>query len=287
MINYALKYPIINLSSFSFITETNTIIVHMITGNSITNIAKLNIDFEEKARELQHGNNIGVDETMARIRLMHYNNASIESMITSLDKYKQQKLETAATYAETTPGELLLKLINEPDNMFAYLIIGKTTSRMAYQEPLQYKTLTEQSTTIYELVNQPNSNKILANKLKSLNAYMETKSIDFTGKAQGASGIEYTVFIAAKYTAANGGAQDNQRNDLETFAEAETRIPASDNIIMVLLADGAYYNSMPHYNHQSFYDAMRSQYASIYNTRLIATTTTDFDVNMNAMLARI
>lgn len=106
---------------------------------------------------------------------------------------------------------------------------------------------------------------------------METKSIDFTGKAQGASGIEYTVFVAAKYTAANGGAQDNQRNDLETFAEAATRIPASDNIIMVLLADGAYYNSMPHYNHQSFYDAMRSQYASIYNTRLIATTTTDFD----------
>lgn len=98
---------------------------------------------------------------MARIRLMHYNNASIESMITSLDKYKQQKLETAATYAETTPGELLLKLINEPDNMFAYLIIGKTTSRMAYQEPLQYKTLTEQSTTIYELVNQPNSIKSL------------------------------------------------------------------------------------------------------------------------------
>lgn len=49
MINYALKYPIINLSSFSFITETNAIIVHMITGNGITNIAKLNIDFEEKA----------------------------------------------------------------------------------------------------------------------------------------------------------------------------------------------------------------------------------------------
>lgn len=46
-------------------------------------------------------------------------------------------------------------------------------------------------------------------------------------------------------------------------------------------------DSMPHYNHQSFYDAMRSQYASIYNTRLIATTTTDFDVNMNAMLTRI
>lgn len=287
MINYALKYPIINLSSFSFITETNAIIVHMITGNDITNIAKLNIDFEEKARELQHGNNIGVDETMTRIRLMHHNNTSIESMITSLDKYTQQKLKTAATYAETTPGELLLKLINEPDNMLAYPIIGKTTSRMAYQEPLQYKTLTEQSTTIYELVNQPNSNKILANKLKSLNAYMKTKSIDFTGKAQGASGIEYTVFVAAKYTAANGGAQDNQRNDLETFAEAATRIPASDNIIMVLLADGAYYNSMPHYNHQSFYDAMRSQYASIYNTRLIATTTTDFDVNMNAMLTRI
>lgn len=108
MINYALKYPIINLSSFPFITETNAIIVHMITGNGITNIAKLNINFEEKARELQHGNNMEVDETMTRIRLMHYNNASIESMITSLDKYKQQKLETAATYAETTPGELLL-----------------------------------------------------------------------------------------------------------------------------------------------------------------------------------
>lgn len=287
MINYALKYPIINLSLFSFITETNAIIVHMITGNSITNITKLNIDFEGKARELQHDNNIRVDETMTRIRLMHSNNASIESMITSLDKYQQQKLGTAATYAETTPGELLLKLINEPDNMFAYLIIGKTTSRMAYQEPLQFKTLTEQSTTIYELIDQPNNNKILENKLKSLNAYMKTKSIDFTGKAQGASGIEYTVLIAAKYTAANGGAQDNQRNDLETFAEAETRIPVSDNIIMVLLADGAYYNSMPHYNHQSFYDVMRSQYASIYNTRLIATTTTDFDVNMNAMLTRI
>lgn len=287
MINYALKYPIINLSLFSFITETNAIIVHMITGNSITNITKLNIDFEGKARELQHDNNIRVDETMTRIRLMHSNNASIESMITSLDKYQQQKLGTAATYAETTPGELLLKLINEPDNMFAYLIIGKTTSRMAYQEPLQFKTLTEQSTTIYELIDQPNNNKILENKLKSLNAYMKTKSIDFTGKAQGASGIEYTVLIAAKYTAANGGAQDNQRNDLETFAEAETRIPASDNIIMVLLADGAYYICMPHYNHQSFYDVMRSQYASIYNTRLIATTTTDFDVNMNAMLTRI
>ena len=38
MINYALKYPIINLSSFSFITETNAIIVHMITGNGITNL---------------------------------------------------------------------------------------------------------------------------------------------------------------------------------------------------------------------------------------------------------
>ena len=80
----------------------------MITGNGITNIAKLNINFEEKARELQHGNNMEVDETMTRIRLMHYNNASIESMITSLDKYKQQKLETAATYAETTPGELIV-----------------------------------------------------------------------------------------------------------------------------------------------------------------------------------
>lgn len=87
MINYALKYPIINLSSFSFITEANAIIVHMITGNGITNIAKLNINFEEKARELQHGNNMEVDETMARIRLMHYNNASIESMITSLDNH--------------------------------------------------------------------------------------------------------------------------------------------------------------------------------------------------------
>lgn len=101
--------------------------------------------------------------------MMH--NASIDSMMSSLDKYKQQKLEIAAGISETTPAELLLKLINSPDNILAYLIIGKTTSRTAYPEPLQYETLAEQSTKKYnELNNEPNNNKILANKLKSLNA---------------------------------------------------------------------------------------------------------------------
>lgn len=40
---------------------------HMIAGN----IKQSHIYFDAKAWELQHGNNMEVDETMARIRLMH------------------------------------------------------------------------------------------------------------------------------------------------------------------------------------------------------------------------
>ena len=68
----------------------------------------------------------------------------------------------------------------------------------------------------------------------------ETKSIDFFWNVITQSGKEITFYAAHKYTDQEGGAQDNQYNDLKLFMKHGRQFK-DDNVYFLAIGDGPFY----------------------------------------------
>lgn len=235
---------------------------------------KLKIDFDKKENELLDSAALESDSIVSAIAGMKENNTSNEDILASLDAYTQARIKTAANIARIKVDELIDIICISPIEIIRP-ILAKSANRTVFQEKLQFETISSQSVLVKNLADLPNGGK---NAL-----YIGArKSVDFVGSVVEGN-HEYRILIAAKYTKNDGGAQDNQRNDLIDFAEhAPRKNDTSNTDIMVLLADGPYYTK----NRSTlasidFFSYIDSRYK---DKRVIATTTEDFDIKLGAFL---
>lgn len=166
------------------------------------------------------------------------------------------------------------------DLRLASSFLGKSPSRTGYQEDLQYEVLSTQSQVLRFPVRYAKGGK---NAVRFPEC---AKSVDFGGKLIGASGCEYSASIAAKYTEDEGGAQDNQRIDLASFARVAHRIGDGSRVV-VLVADGAHYGKpRACYGGMSFLDFYQKK-ARDEALMLVATNTPRFDQDVAELLLRL
>lgn len=235
---------------------------------------KLKIDFDKKENELLDSAALESDSIVLAIAGMKESNTSNEDILASLDAYTQARIKTAANIARIDIDGLLDLICISPLKIVRP-ILAKSATRTVFQEKLQFETISSQSVLVKDLVDLPNGGK---NAL-----YIGArKSVDFVGSVTNEN-HEYRVLIAAKYTKSDGGAQDNQRNDLIDFAEhAPDKNDASNSDIVVLLADGPYYRK----NRSALADTDFFSYIDSYykDKRVIATTTEDFDIKLGTFL---
>lgn len=235
---------------------------------------KLKIDFDKKENELLDSAALESDSIVSAITGMKEDNASDDDILASLDAYTQARIRTAANVARIKADELI-DLICISSIEIIRPILAKSANRTVFQEKLQFETISSQSVLVKDLVDLPNGGK---NAL-----YIGArKSVDFAGSVTEGN-REYRILIAAKYTKNDGGAQDNQRNDLIDFAEhAPEKNDTSNSDIVVLLVDGPYYTK----NRSALAGTDFFSYiASCYkDKRVIATTTEDFDIKLGTFL---
>lgn len=112
------------------------------------------------------------------------------------------------------------------------------------------------------------------------------KSIDFTWKYVDKQGRSYSVFASHKHTMEEGGAQDNQFNDVMGFLVEATKNTA-DNVLFVAICDGAYYDHR--YTRDAKYKGSRLDYlknvVSGRNRRATACQSDDIIKTMQGMTA--
>lgn len=235
---------------------------------------KLKIDFDKKENELLDSAALESDSIVSAIAGMKENNASNDDILASLDAYTQARIRTAANIARINANELIDFICISPVEIIRP-ILAKTANRTVFQEKLQFETISSQSVLVRDLVDLPNGGK---NAL-----YIGArKSVDFVGSVTEGN-REYRILIAAKYTKNDGGAQDNQRNDLIDFAEhTPEKNDTSNSDIVVLLADGPYYKK----NRSALADTDFFSYIdSCYKDKqVVATTTEDFDIKLGTFL---
>lgn len=183
------------------------------------------------------------------------------------------------------------------DPVVARFLLMTSESRQGWQERLQFSVLSAQSRIVVDWRDPSNRAGEKLPKAK--------KTIDFTGvipSAATASGASYPLYVAAKYTQENGGAQDNQCDDLLSFAESakhyceqsQSRTVDDDGAgdgddsprrIIVLLADGEYYQrTHKRLGGMDFHSYVHSKYAAETNYNLVVTDTAHFDVELGKLL---
>lgn len=166
----------------------------------------------------------------------------------------RKRLDSIAESACLPDGVSVIETICSGNDL-SYALIQKNATRTGFQEKTQFDALSENSTTTRNWVNLPsrgNGVKYLENingtcRLTGTRAG-RLKSVDFicelnTNMFELSPGTSVTIAVCAKYTESDGGAQDNQMNDLISFASvAQNKIMNGiDNILVALLADGDYY----------------------------------------------
>ena len=244
------------------------------------------IDYNKIEQEMRKEICQQSDEWHNRIKAMLNNGEADETIINSLmndDDNSIKRLQSAALNTLSSIHDVLISCAN--DKLTCRHILNKSVSRTGYQEKAQFTMLSKNSLSCYNWIDLPS--KPDDKYIPILNG-KKLKSVDFIASTTGASGRKYQVWVMAKYTSDEGGSQDNQRNDLMSFADYADTLNTSSNIIVVLLADGDYYKKKRRNFAKTgisgdFYHAMQSLHTS-YGTRLIATTTGLFDTNMNALL---
>ena len=175
---------------------------------------KLKIDFDKKENELLDSAALESDSIVSAIAEMKENNTSNGDILASLDAYTQARVRTAANIARIDIDEFLGLICISPLKIIRP-ILAKSATRTVFQEKLQFETISSQSVLVKDLVDLPNGGK---NAL-----YIGArKSVDFAGSVTDGN-HEYRVLIAAKYTKSDGGAQDNQRNDLSRSSRSTRR----------------------------------------------------------------
>lgn len=234
----------------------------------------------------------------------HYydNGMSIRDIYDRLDKSCKAALKRGAKKQNKSVYYHFEHYLKNNDYYTLSNIFAKDASKTNWFEKYQLEVLQTQSTyTVYKLNN---------NGKKSIKLIKSKKTVDFICyHVKSKSGREFTVYINAKYTHEGGGAQDNQLNELESFADsadydyAQTKnnckqndtvnkdgsilIQDGSSAIIVLLADGDYFKKpRKAYGNMNYYQHIASTHAS-YNHNLIVTTTEDFDDNLSALLSTL
>lgn len=207
----------------------------------------------------------------------------VDKVIAILNSYESVRIKRLADRYKMDMGKFLSDLLTIPKN-FEYLavdVLAKEPSRIVWQEKYQFEILKNHSRQLSALLNLPNgganakwlSHGVLTDTKKN----SKTKSLDFVGALNDGTQIA----VAAKYTEASGGAQDNQKHDLEEFAKEAGKL--GEGCLVVLLADGASY-SLPYKGEKDFRTYIEKTYG---RQNVIATTTAEFDISIEKWLDRI
>lgn len=244
---------------------------------SLMAYGKLDIDFDGAEAALISKAAMESDLTITKIKQQLTDGIEFDDMFHGLDVYVRDRIKNAADIACINVESFVPLLCSSPVEMVRP-ILAKSAIRTVFQEKLQFDTLSNQSSIVTDLVDLPNGGR---------NAMYigARKSVDFVGHAI-SNGHDYRILIAAKYTKSDGGAQDNQRNDLIDFANHAPLIgDKTNNDVVVLLADGPYYRKSRHcLDDMDFFSYIESRYS---DRKVVATSTEDFDVKLGSFLDKI
>ena len=236
---------------------------------------KLRIDFDSKENELVSEAAKESDSIVASIKNMRDENIGANDILNALDSYTQARIRSAANVARIDIEKFIDVICISPVEIVRP-ILAKNASKTVFQEKLQFDSISKQSEVVSNLIDLPNGGK---NAL-----YVGArKSVDFLGYSKCSSKRRHRILIAAKYTKHDGGAQDNQRNDLIDFAEHAPRKNSDTNSdVIVLLADGPYYaKKRSSLGNKDFFAYVDEKYS---DRSVIATTTEDFDLRVGPFI---
>lgn len=198
-----------------------------------------------------------------------------------------RKVERLSTETGLSPMTILNDAILGDDIYAQVAIFQKPVTKTNWQERYQYETIYEQSKYIVNLksldTNYQADNVLWIHDGILTNAHPNNnmKSVDFIGTL---TNTGQSVAIAAKYTDKDGGGQDDQANDLESFA-MEAPLLSRKNMLVILLADGRYYTryKQRYGVNTDFFSYIQSTYR---DKNVIACTTEDIDVAISDSLKR-
>lgn len=235
---------------------------------------KLRIDFDSEENELVSEAAKESDSIVASIKNMRDENIGANDILNALDSYTQARIRSAANVARIDIEKFIDVICMSPVEIVRP-ILAKNASKTVFQEKLQFDSISKQSKVVTNLIDLPNGGK---------NAIYvgAKKSVDFLGYSKG-SKRQHRILIAAKYTKHDGGAQDNQRNDLIDFAEhAPRKNDDTNSDVIVLLADGPYYaKRRSSLGDNDFFSYVDEKYS---DRNVIATTTEDFDMRVGPFI---
>lgn len=198
-----------------------------------------------------------------------------------------RKVERLSIETGLSPITILSDAIFNDDIYAQVTIFQKPVTKTNWQERYQYETIHRQSQYITKLKNLDTNYKtcnvlwVSDGVLMNVHPNNNMKSVDFVGSL---TGTGQTIAIAAKYTDKDGGGQDDQANDLESFA-IEAPPLSRKNMLVILLADGKYYtkHKQRYVDCADFFTYVQHVYR---DKNVIACTTEDVDIAINDYLNR-
>lgn len=249
----------------------------------------LSIDFDGYRDGLRHENCVRADERFMEVCDSYYPRMDAGEVYNGLDsgarmRIRRKLLLFGCANDDAAIVEGFKHYLDAGDPVLARPLFMVSDTRQCWQEKLQFDVLSTQSQVVNNWENPSNKD--------GASLPMAKKTIDFTGTAVGGTtGEEYRVYMAAKYTQSEGGAQDNQCNDLMSFADTARYWNTSGDDghgIIVLIADGEYY-SRPRakFSNRNFYEHVRHAYHDECERNLVATDTKHFDRNLDALMAKL
>ena len=238
--------------------------------------ALLHIDFDGAADRIRHEKMHDAEDSILKIKNMYDSGGDALSIYASLPPYHRNRIRYAADNLDMGIDEVIACIAESDENSGKLMValIMSSAVRTGYQERLQKTVIEQQSSVVRNIRKLPNGGK---NALRIQGA---RKSVDFIADAVGKSGQVYNLYFAAKYTQDEGGAQDNQCNDLMEFASCIDHLPP--NSIIILLSDGIYYDKRrKKFNNHSFHDWINNDR---HHDRVLSTSTPYLDINLQRML---
>ena len=239
----------------------------------------LTIDFDAEERRISAAEHDDAKQQLLYAKKTFTTTYDAERALSVCDKYMRQRIMSLAESYAGGINQLLTDLFASKIN-FVSAVLKKSSTRTGFHENLQFSTVKEQSKTVDSLT------RLTKNGKNTIRLPGYDKSIDFLGYSSGASGKRYRVLFCAKYTKGEGGSQDNQRINLESFAKAAPSIrDRSTDDILVLLADGQHYEKKRLvYGDVSFIDYWRKM---AFGKRLVVSDTAHLDIEMKKLLEQL
>ena len=243
----------------------------------------LDVDFAGRERELGKAERARVAADVERlVSTVDVSNGDIDGISVppsigslGISRKTVNALEREARESFRSVGEVIGSLHDTPIEN-AVSLLASPVSKTSWQEKYQREILETRSRILVGGVEK------LPVRGKKAVKRGDAKSFDLKSSAVARSGRSYTVLIACKYTDGRGGAQDNQRHDLESFARVAPMISSGGDEIFVLIADGSHYDGkFEEYNGLTFFEYIDRRYAG---KLVVATTTAEFDRKLGQLL---